>query len=293
MSAVPEALVKTVLEPPPPLARGRTAPRHSATATASTFFRGLLIGYEVVAAVVLRETRTRFGALKLGYLWALLEPAIVIFTFYAFFRIYGRQPPAGMDLFGFIATGVVPYTLFTNSINRVAESVNGNKALLYYPQVRPIDLIAARSALELATFAAVFLILMGGNVLARQALDIESPLAVIGGFLLASALGTGLGIVFCGLGQLTPAIDRVRGPLLRPLFWISGIFFTADSLPDRAREAMLWNPVLHVNELIRDGWFPAYDDAHVSIGYVLVWVVGLALVGLVLERLVRRHIEMS
>src|SRR5690348_850975 len=85
-----------------------------------TFWHGLVIQSEVVFAVILRETRTRFGANKLGYLWALLEPSIMIGTFYTFYRIIGRASPPGMDLFSFIATGVVPYTLFTNSVVRVA-----------------------------------------------------------------------------------------------------------------------------------------------------------------------------
>ena len=111
--------------------------------------------------------------------------------------------------------------------------------------------------------------------------------------MLASMLGTGLGLIFCGLSLISPIAERARGPLLRPLFWISGIFFTAESLPENARSAMLLNPVLHTTELVRDGWFTEYTDNHVSITYVLWWVGGLFLAGLLLERWVRRRIEMS
>ena len=38
--------------------------------------RGLWLSAEVVHALVLRETRTRFGGHKLGYAWALLEPIL-------------------------------------------------------------------------------------------------------------------------------------------------------------------------------------------------------------------------
>ncbi len=258
-----------------------------------TYLRGLTIQSEVVLAVVLRETRTRFGANKLGYLWALLEPSIVIVTFFTFFRISGRGAPAGMDLFSFIATGVIPYTLFANSVSRVAESVNGNKSLLYYPQVQPLDLVIARSFLEAATFAAVFIALLGANAVVHQELVFDSALVTVGGMALASALGTTLGLVFCCLGQISPAADRARGPMLRPLFWVSGIFFTADSLPDRARDAVLKNPVLHAVEMVRDGWFVDYSDAHIDVAYVMTWVMCLLLVGLLLERRVRKLIEMT
>src|SRR5688500_5178835 len=81
--------------------------------------RGFATQTDVVTALILRETRTRFGRNRLGYLWALIEPTVVIFTFYVVLMFAGRGHPPGMGLFAFVATGVVPYTLFTNSVTRV------------------------------------------------------------------------------------------------------------------------------------------------------------------------------
>lgn len=255
--------------------------------------RGLTSQSEVIIALILRETRTRFGRSRLGYLWALIEPMVVTFTFYVLLMVAGRGLPPGMGLFAFIATGVLPYTLFTNTVTRVAEAINGNKALLYYPQVRPIELVIARAALEAATFIAVFVLIMAGDSLVSQHLELEDPLLVIAGLVAASALGTGFGLVFCAVAQISTLADRVRGPLLRPLFWVSGIFFTAETIPDNARDEMLWNPLLHVSEMVRAGWFASHDTRYVELGYVLWWIGGLALVGLLLERWIRRRIDLT
>jgi len=255
--------------------------------------RGLTQQAEVVFAVVMRETRTRFGASQLGYLWALIEPTLVIFTFYLVFKVAHRAVPPGMDLFSFIATGVVPYTLFASSVTRVAAAIDSNKALLYYPQVQPLDLVLARAVLEAATFVAVFIFLLGGHALFTQRLELESPLTVVMGLAMASMLGTTLGLILCCLGEYSTAVERARGPMLRPLFWISGIFFTAEALPEGARAALLWNPLLHATELVRSGWFRSYDQHHVDVAYVAAWIGGLALTGLMLERTVRSRIEMS
>ena len=80
---------------------------------------------------------------------------------------------------------------------------------------------------------------------------------------------------------------------MRPLFWLSGIFFTANSLPDNARSIMLYNPVLHATELVRDGWYDDYEARHVDLAYVGKWGLLLLLVGLMLERVVRRRIEVT
>ena len=259
----------------------------------ATLQRGLDSQLAVVNALILRETRTRFGRNRLGYLWAVIEPVLVTFTFYAVLKISKRELPAGLSTFAFVATGVLPYTLFSNSISRVAEAVNGNKPLLYYPQVRPLDLVIARSLLEAATFVAVFILVMGTNALVSQELAVHDVLLVIVGMAAASALGTSLGLVFCGLAQISPLVDRARGPLLRPLFWISGIFFTADMVPASTREEFLWNPMFHVTEMTRAGWFASHDPTSVDGGYVLWWIGGMTLAGLLFERWVRRRIDLA
>ena len=247
----------------------------------------------VINALVLRETRTRFGKHKLGYAWALLEPTLMILTFLAMFAVVDRATAGEMDTFGFLATGIVPYLLFTKSVVQVSQAINGNKGLLFYPQVKPLDVVFARIVLEFCTYVAVFILLMTANVFFHQSLNLSEPMLIIVGFCLASLLGAGLGLVFMGLGQLSNATDRARGPLMRPFFWVSGLFFTVESLPQEYRKLVVYNPVIHVVELVRAGWYPTYDATFVNIPYVLVWILGLLFIGLILETATRRKIEVS
>jgi capsular polysaccharide transport system permease protein len=249
--------------------------------------------FEVVHALALRETRTRFGAHKLGYLWAIVEPALMVLTFYVLFAIGKRGAPAGMTMYSFLATGIVPYMMFANTCSRVAESINGNQSLLFYPQVSVIDLMIARVFLEFVTYCGVFIVLMLGHSLVVQELVVDDLLLVVSGFVLATLLGAALGLVFCTTAQLSNAMHRARGPLMRPFFWVSGIFFVAGSLPGPVRKMMLYNPVLHATELSRAGWFESYDSNYVNASYVLMWIIGLLFVGLTLERVVRRRIELT
>ena len=56
--------------------------------------RGVLPQLEVIQALILRETRTRFGDHQLGFLWAFIEPLLWILMFYGMYALMGRQPPA-------------------------------------------------------------------------------------------------------------------------------------------------------------------------------------------------------
>ena len=78
-----------------------------------------------------------------------------------------------------------------------------------------------------------------------------------------------------------------------PVYWVSGIFFTADTLPDSVRTYFLWNPALHCSEMVRDGWFQSFESEYARPGFVLSCILLLGAAGLFLERAVRRRIELT
>jgi capsular polysaccharide transport system permease protein len=258
----------------------------------SELVRGYFAQRMIVRAVVLREVRTRFGTDNLGYLWALVGPAAMILMFAAIFAAGGSSAPT-TDVVSFLATGVLTFFFFRNVATRCAAAIDGNKALLFYPQVRPFDLIVARSQLEVVTVAVVFIVLMGGNALWRQQLQVENPLGVVLGLGLAAGLGVSLGLVLCGISAFYSWVDRLTGLLLRPLMWTSGVFYSVNDFPPAIRDMLLLNPVLHCVELTRDSWFPEYTSRYANPVYPLFWVVGLMFLGLVLERVSRRKIEVT
>ncbi len=255
--------------------------------------QGLQTQISVVHALIMRETRTRFGEQKLGYFWALFEPMGVILTFYWAMDFVNQPAPPGLDLVTFIATGLLPFELILGTSERIAESINGNRALLYYPQVHRLDLAIARALLEAATIVVVFVLILGANAMRTGEFAVHDPLGVMLSLMAASLLGTGLGLVFCMAGVVTSVLDRIRGTMLRPLFWISGIFYSAASLPAELREYAMYNPIFHVLELFRGSWARVYDDRYASASYVMAWILVLLSSGLLLERAVRSKVEVG
>jgi capsular polysaccharide transport system permease protein len=253
------------------------------------FFRGLRIQAQVVYALVLRETRTRFGKNRLGYLWAVIEPLLVIGTF-AWLMSEGlrHSTPPGMTVLSFLATGFIPYHFFNDINARLSGATRSNRPLLYYPRVLPIDLLWARFLLEFSTQFAVFLIILGGDALYYERLTLDSVPLLLTGLFCAAGLGAGVGVLISALGTMYPVVDRIEGALFRPMMFISGIWFTANELPVDIRELLMWNPVLHCTELVRDGWFTSYQARYANAWYPLAWALALLGVGLTLERVARR-----
>jgi len=111
--------------------------------------------------------------------------------------------------------------------------------------------------------------------------------------LLAWLLGLGLGLFCMGLSVYSAAVDRIIPILMRPMLFISGIFFTASELPGDIREILLYNPMLHAIELVRDGWFREFHSDYFDPYYVVGWILLLGYLGLLLERFARRRMELT
>ncbi len=255
--------------------------------------RGALIQLQVIHALLLREMKTRFGKNQMGYLWAILEPVLFIGMFAGFYGVFGRLAPPGTSVVAFLTTGIVPFSLFRNTSQRCMGAIQSNRGLLFYPQVRPLDLVLARAVLEALTLVLVMLIIMGGVALYEGPPRINNVLETLAGLALASGLGTSLGLVGCGLSVYSPTVDRLFPSVMRAVFWMSALFHSVETLPPRIRDVFLLNPVTHVIELVRSGWFPGYGARHVDPGYVLLWILGLAFFGLSLVRTARRRLELT
>lgn len=257
----------------------------------STIAEALSTQGRVVQALIMREMKTRFGRQRLGYVWALIEPMIYVGIFMVLFSFRGREAPAGIPLLPFLITGVMPFMLFRDTVNRTLGSILSNRALLYFPQVTPFDLVIARALLEAGTVSFVFGVFLIAAHLTDQTLRVERPLEVIGCFALASALGLGLGTIFSSLAPLFASIERlVPTVLLRPLFFTSGLFFTADMVPAGVRDLALLNPLLHVTELVRSALFVGFESEYADPQYPLRMALVLVFLGLTLQRALRRRV---
>ncbi|MBN2524938.1 MAG: ABC transporter permease [Deltaproteobacteria bacterium] len=254
------------------------------------FVSGLFQHLHVIHALILRETRTRFGKHSLGYVWAFMEPFLNVGVFFVMFYFLNRQTPAGTDAIGFLCTGFLTFYVFTGTLNKAQTAVQANLALLYYPQVQTLDLVVARCALETVTLGVAFFIFMLFSTMQLHHLPLDSAAKTIMGLSFASLLGTGIGLIFNGLVTVFPTIEHFISLITRPLFWLSGLFWGLNEIPQEYRGALLWNPILHIVELTRDGWYKTYNYEYYSYSYILLWILGAIFFGLVSEKMTRKYV---
>ncbi|MDD4616945.1 MAG: ABC transporter permease [Alphaproteobacteria bacterium] len=247
----------------------------------------------VISSVLIREFRTRFGGMKLGYVWAIFEPvahlALIAIVFYYMHATGGA--PIGDSLLVFYFTGVLNYLLFNNTITFVQSGLESNKALLKIPVVKPLDVLIARAILELFTMVIVaILMLTSFHLFGLKAAPydiVKCVKAVIAVWILAA----GFGMVNCVILHVIKSWDQIFFAFSRSLYFISGIFYPTLAMPTEVRDILQWNPLLQAIELFRSGFFAGYDPFWLNTGYLYAVAAAMFVTGLCLERVLRRKMS--
>lgn len=240
-----------------------------------------------VAALMLREMATTYGRSPGGYLWEILEPTLALALMTSLFSVFLSAPPIGDSFPLFFATGFLPFMLFNDAANRMATAINFSRPLLAYPSVTFVDAMFARLLLHSITNILVSIIVFSFIIFVLGATVRIQILSLALAYGLAIFLGFGIGSLNCYLMTAFPAWERAWQIITRPLFLISGVFTTFDALPAVAKTFLIWNPLIHIVGLAREGFFINYNGSYISVAYVVFLALITGTLGLML--LFRHH----
>lgn len=244
----------------------------------------------VLFALMLRYTRTRFFGNGLGYLLGIAWPLTHIVILVGLFVITGRAIPYGDSAVLFVATGVVPFMIFSYMARFTMLSVVKARPLLAFPEVKVLDLLIAAAVLEMLAAACVTFVLIiiawfaGIDVMPRDIVQV------------AYALGAAILLGF-GFGLSNSVIALAWPPwftgyfFINLLLWLTaGVFFVPDLLPKVLREAAAYQPVLQIIEWTRSGYYEDYGNLVLDRSYPVVFGVVAVFLGLLIERAIRGRI---
>jgi capsular polysaccharide transport system permease protein len=249
----------------------------------------LKIMLDTIFALMMRELKTRFGAKKLGYFWAIVEPAAQASIMALLFSLIGRSSLTGVPVALFMISGIMPFKFFSKLLPQLADSVQANKALFTYRQVSILDPLITRLIIEVITYIVAFCIIL--SVMAWIGFDVEMQdfLAFLMINFLLISLGLGMGICLCVASAYWEDTTKVVNMIMLPMFMISGIFFTATMIPQKYHYLLDWNPIFHVIELVRQATFVSYTSPIGDWQYVAFCALVSNAAGLMLYQVSRQR----
>jgi capsular polysaccharide transport system permease protein len=239
-----------------------------------------------VMALILREMATTYGRSPGGYLWALVEPIFGVAILTMVFSALIRSPPLGISFPMFYTTGMMPFLLYTAVQGKVAGGLTYSKPLLAYPTVTYFDSLLARFLLEVITKLLVGYVIFAGIMVLFETRVTLDFLIIMQAYALAALLALGLGALNCYLFTRMPVYQRAWVIVNAPLFILSGIFFTYETIPSAYQDYIWYNPLMHITGLMREGFYSSYRPDYINVPYV----VGVSFICMAFGlMLLRRH----
>ncbi len=249
----------------------------------------LQVQWTVIHALFVRNLSAQFGKLRGGLAWAFVEPLLQVLFFTMIYYMRGRQELSNIPIPMMVITGVIPFILFRQITNASSKAFRQADALFNYRLVQPIDPILAHAMHHTVFF--IFTLtsfLVFAHIIHfyfEQVLILELVMNI--SLLILFSLGFGLN--FTVLVTMFPEAKRVIPFAVRPLFFVSGIFFTAESISSEYRHYLLWNPLLHVTEITRSCFYYSYPS-HGDLGYVAICAAISLTFGMTVFHLNRRRL---
>jgi capsular polysaccharide transport system permease protein len=236
----------------------------------------LLLQFRIVSAVARREMQLRAAKGLFGVAGVFLEPLALIGAFLAL-RILVRGAGEGIyiNLVLWLALGFIPFFMFADIAIKAIRGVEKGGDLYFYRRLRPLDSLMGNALLTSQIFGSMMMAFVLGVAAWEWRVIVDNPGRVVFLFSGIALLGFGIGLSTLIIGHRLPILAwLVKAFLRRILLWTSCIFFPIRIIPDEFRPWILWNPIAHGVELLRQSFNPAYPAPGVSIAYFWIWVVG-------------------
>ncbi len=259
--------------------------------TDTSFFRTFAVQRRVLHALLMREVITRFGRDNLGVLWLVGEPMIFTLGVATLWTASGMNHASGIPIVAFAVTGYSSVLMWRNSASRCASAIEQNKPLLYHRDVQATDVFLTRIALEIGGATASFIVLSAFFIYIGWMPAPADILLVLAAWLMLAWFGASLALLIGGGTAFSPIVERIWHPAAYLLFPMSGAAFMVDWLPTNLQKLVLFLPMVHGVEMLRQGYFGSIVNTHYDISYLAVSCLVLSLVGLQTVREAGKRVE--
>ncbi len=226
--------------------------------------------------LVWRDLKVRYKQTAFGAAWAILQPVLLMLVFSAFLgRIQGIGA-AGIPYPLFALAGLVPWTLFSQSLSSASNSLVNSQNLIskvYFPRLLlPLSAVASH-IIDFLIAAVVLLVavLLYGRV--PPATFLWVPLLGIFAVVVALAVGLWLAAINVRYRDVKYAIPF----LIQLWLFASPVAYSSDLVPRELRAIFALNPMTGVIEAFRwatVGGAPPDATILVSAAATLVILVG-------------------
>jgi lipopolysaccharide transport system permease protein len=253
----------------------------TATLPGSHFARNLIERRTLLIEMVKRDFKQRFAGSAAGWLWGVVHPLVLLASWTFVFQLCLKtktESPLTDNYTIFLFCGFLPWLLFQETVQRSASALLDHANLItktmFPSEVVPVSIFLSALINHLI---AVGLVTAAVAIWDRGVSPMMAFLPVY--ILLNGMFAVGLGWIISSLNVYLRDTAQVVQVALTLWFWITPIFITRETVPERFRMLVDWNPLSYIvnayRHLILDVELPNFREMAVVAGFALAtFVIG-------------------
>jgi ABC-type polysaccharide/polyol phosphate export permease len=198
---------------------------------------------ELIWALALKDLKIRYKRSVLGFLWALLNPALLMLVLTLVFSTVLRFPIPHYAIF--LLSVLLPWTFFSQSLSYAVESIVGNGDLI--KKIRVAKLVFPMAAivsnlinLGLSLIPLAVLVLLMRHPFYWTWLYLPVPLLALTIFTM------GMAFFFAVANVYYRDVAHILQILLQAWFYVTPIIYSLDFIPAKYQWIFKLNPIIYV-----------------------------------------------
>ncbi|MDY7229514.1 ABC transporter permease [Hyalangium rubrum] len=235
-------------------------------------FREIYQYRSLLLSLTQRELKARYRGSVLGFLWTFLNPTMQMIVYSLMFSVWMRQQIEDYTFFVFV--GLLPWIWFSSSVGAGASAISDRRDLLtkvrFPAQILPATVVTTNLVNFLLSLPLLFIL---GTILGRP----PTWHVVLFPVVLFVQLWVTLALAYlCSAINVTfRDLQQILNNLLTMWFFVTPIFFRAETIPEAFREVMVLANPMAVMVTSYQAIF--YDHKLPAAGPLLLWM-GIAAV---------------
>ncbi len=209
----------------------------------------------------------------------LLAPLITAALFLTVFTLAigpARGPVMGVPFVEFLAPGILMMNVIQNAFANTSSSiviakVQGNIVDTLMPPLSPAELVTGYAAGGIARGLVVAVAIYVGLAL-TLGIGVAHPVWALAFVLVGSAFLSLLGIAAAIIANKFDQIAAITNFVVLPLSFLSGTFYSIETLPGWMQTVSYWNPIFYLIDGVRFGMIGQSDGAP---GFGMLVLVGV------------------
>ncbi|WP_437228391.1 ABC transporter permease [Planctomicrobium sp. SH661] len=241
---------------------------------------------DLLWVLVNREIVSAYKQTILGPIWYVLQPLMTMLVFVVVFGNIAKIPTEGVPPALFYLSGIVIWNYFAESFTRTSNTFVQNVEIfgkVYFPRlIVPISLVVSGLIKFLIQFG-IFLVILAYFAVTTRVTSFNLWLLSIPWLvLLMAGLALGFGILISAVTTKYRDLTFVVQFGVQLLMYATPIIYPMSMLGPRMRSVLWWNPIAHVVETFKYGFFGVGDVTWAGLAYACGFTVGLLLLGILI-----------